>query len=134
MKPTGLKLLVGIFLLLTIFAVPALSVEKPGAAGGAAMSAPGQRVDLSEPSRVSAEVANFLSQPALSAALSKAKSDKMAAEEASQNPNAYLAKNGVRVPANTKIQIQPGGGGESRLSIEITIRCCPPSVTIIIRL
>lgn len=136
MKLTACKSLFGIIALLTISAVPVISAQKPLAAGGAVVAAPVEQVDLSESSRMSSEVTTFLSQPALSEALTKAKSDKKLADEASRNPNAFLSKNGVQVPSNIKLDIKPptGGAAASRFSITITIRCCPPSATIVIRL
>lgn len=136
MRVTVLKSLVGIAIVASFFAVPAFSAPKSVAADGGAVAAPVQQVDLSESSRASSDVANFLSQPALSEALTKAKSDKKTAAEAAQNPNAFLSRNGVQVPANMKLQIKPpaGGGAEARTGIEIRIKCCPLVITIIIYL
>lgn len=136
MKLKGLKSFIGIITLLAICAVPAISAEKQLAADGAVGTAPAAPVDLSESARGSSEAADFLSQPALSEALAKAQSDKRVAQEASKNPTAFLAKNGVKVPANMKVEIMPpkGDGAAARVSVTITIRCCPLNITIVIRL
>lgn len=136
MKVSILKSLVGIAILGLFSAVPAFSAPKSVAADGGAVSAPVQQVDLSETARASSDVANFLSQPALSEALTKAKSDKKSSAEAARNPNAFLSRNGVQVPANMKVQIKPptGGGAEARTGVEIRIKCCPLVITIIIYL
>ena len=135
MKLTGLKSVIGIIALLAICAVPAISAQKQLAADTAAGTATVAPVDLSESARGSSEAADFLSQPALSEALAKAQSDKRVAQEASRNPNAFLAKNGVKVPANMQVEIiPPKGDGASARTVTITITIKSYTIKIVFRL
>lgn len=107
--------------------------ERPVAGPGKGIApALTERVDLSEVSRASQDVSRFLAQPKLAEALAKAKSDKAAGGEASQNANAYLAKEGVQVPGNMKVLIDtPAVGGiASKIKWSITYTCCPSTITI----
>jgi hypothetical protein len=105
------------------------------AAAPAPAPAPGipPHVDFSASARACSEASNFLSQPKLSDAIAKAKSDKQAGKEAARDPNAYLAKNGVTVPGDFKIHMNPTGGGPAEdVKITVTIRCCPLEIIITI--
>jgi hypothetical protein len=118
---------------------PPAGTAKKGASEGSpaeALAMPGivQPVDLSGSSRACAEASSFLSQPQLAEAVAKARSDKKAAKEASQDAGAYLAKNGVNVPGDIRVRMNPSGGGHAEaVKITITIRCCPPEIIITIQ-
>lgn len=111
--------------------------QAEGVADTSAVRPPKPPVNLSDAARASAEVSSFLSQPVLAEAVAKAQADKDAAREAARDPNAFLAKNGVIVPANFQVRLVPsgegsgGGGGAQRTSVTIEIRCCKPLVVVI---
>ena len=104
--------------------------------GAVSASALVEQVDLGEVSRGTQEVSRFLAQPKLAEALVKAKSDKSAGAEAAKDGNAYLAKQGIQVPANTAVLIKSpvGGGGAFKIRVEVEISYPPLKGKIIIHL
>jgi hypothetical protein len=100
----------------------------------AAVAPPAGTAEFSETSRACEEASRFLANPKLEAAVAAARADRKKAEEARLNPAAFLAGNGVQVPANIRVRMEPSGGGAEKSKVVIKISCCPLSIEIIINL
>jgi hypothetical protein len=118
----------------TAFAASLAVGQNSTAAGrqAANIGTPVDKIDLGESSRAAADVSRFLAQPKLAEVLTAARADKAKAEEARRNGNEFLVRNGVQVPANTKVVIDPSGGGAAKVKVKVEISCCPLTIVITI--
>ena len=134
MKRTALVSVAVISILCTAFVASLALGQNSNVAGrqAANVGTPVEKIDLGESSRAAADVSRFLAQPKLADVLTAARSDKAKAEEARRNANEFLARNGVQVPANTKVVIDPSGGGAAKVKVKVEISCCPLTIVITI--
>jgi hypothetical protein len=135
MKRNLIVLAAVISVVCTAFAASLAVGQNSNVAGrqAANIGTPVEKIDLGESSRAAADVSRFLAQPKLAEVLAAARGDKAKAEEARRNANEFLARNGVQVPANAKIVLDPSGDGAAKLKVKIEISCCPLTIVITIR-
>jgi hypothetical protein len=133
MKKTIVTSITCVFLLCTALAATSAFSQTSTAGRQAAAGVTQEKVDLSESSRASAEVAKFLAQPKLAEAIAAAKANKEKGEESRRSANEYLAKSGIQVPSDMKVVFEPSGGGAaSKVKVSAKITCCPLTIEIII--